>query len=1099
MPPKGRPGVPSASAPPSKTASSPQLQPIVAFYIFLAANIVAAAFSPIQDCDEVFNYWEPTHYLNHGHGLQTWEYSPEYAIRSWTYVGMHAVVIWVGRLLPFVGSKVAEFYFLRVVLALLCAVCETRLYSAISRTMNSRVAIYFLMVMIFSPGMYHASPAYLPSSFAMYTTMLGFSAFMDWRGGIKTAQGVFWFAFGSLLGWPFAGALIIPFLVEEVLLASRSGKLYEGVWRILDGIVRSLIVLGIQMFIDSAFFYRKAASVPLNIVIYNVFSGGDKGPNIYGVEPWHFYFRNLALNFNAWFFLALGALPLLLLQHIIRQKVISNQSLLRGIVFVSPFYLWLGIFTLQPHKEERFMYPAYPALALNAATSFHILLANFGSSDPRDLVSMIPPKLKLAIVSIFVLGTLDLGILRTIGTMTAYSAPLTIYSPLQRKGVVKAGDNVCLGKEWYRFPSTYLLPKQVRAKFIKSEFSGLLPGEFSEAKVGFGLFPGAWLLPSGMNDENREDLGKYIDIKHCKFLVDSRFRSVPSTPLEPDYISDIETWETLSCTRFLDSNDTGIVGRLLWIPDWPIIPNRFRRKWGQYCLLRRRDEMQNALVRAILGGEAGIGERDSSVDCTLDLIGQTYPQSTTQVLEPHTRISMNVIACISSDKGVEGMIHNGAMASLLPRFEHKVDEVREWVRHNCNVAGLGSTYRMAHLDGRSLLYGALLGVTLAWVASIITRRMRARKLAVRPGTPDLEKRSPFRAAEREPGVWIPQDFKRPAPPAYPEWSVSSTKPLPYRPFRYGPKYNVTMGLRNMHWDEWIELDSDYMKFHDLKAQRIIERGPKCSRTAPEAFDGACELLEELVDYLPQRYPSLYRKTDVGMDNVVTGESFNIVERPLKEDPMQMAARFVQDDLAIMFEKPDGQYYLLAGAILLAGFWRLEDKLGMSMSEIHTSGDVPQFKEKLEKGMTNFFKRIQPEKPVLRNNYFIQVDDELAWSSSIGSEDSDGIGWFTAEKNKAIQNHFFRSERQSLRRLPRSGGVVFTIRTYFHPITDVCKEPYVPGRLASAVRSWGEDVSRYKGKERYQDVLLEYLDAKHEEQVKGGLDMEREDEVRSYPF
>ena len=34
----------------------------------------------------------------------------------------------------------------------------------------------------------------------------------------------------------------------------------------------------------------------------------------------------------------------------------------------------------------------------------------------------------------------------------------------------------------------------------------------------------------------------------------------------------------------------------------------------------------------------------------------------------------------------------------------------------------------------------------------------------------------------------------------------------------------------------------------------------------------------------------------------------------------MCARLVQDDLAIMFEKPDGQYYLLAGAILLAGFW-----------------------------------------------------------------------------------------------------------------------------------------------------------------------------------
>ena len=66
---------------------------------------------------------------------------------------------------------------------------------------------------------------------------------------------------------------------------------------------------------------------------------------------------------------------------------------------------------------------------------------------------------------------------------------------------------------------------------------------------------------------------------------------------------------------------------------------------------------------------------------------------------------------------------------------------------------------------------------------------------------------------------------------------------------------------------------------------------------------------------------MFARTAVGLDNKATGESFNLFERPLKEDPMQIAARLVQDDLAIMFEGPDGQYYLKAGAILLAGFWR----------------------------------------------------------------------------------------------------------------------------------------------------------------------------------
>lgn len=77
--------------------------------------------------------------------------------------------------------------------------------------------------------------------------------------------------------------------------------------------------------------------------------------------------------------------------------------------------------------------------------------------------------------------------------------------------------------------------------------------------------------------------------------------------------------------------------------------------------------------------------------------------------------------------------------------------------------------------------------------------------------------------------------------------------------------------------------------------------------------------------------------------------------------------------------------------------------------------------------------------------------------------------------------------------------MFTIRTYFHPITEICDEPYVPGRLASAVRSWGEDVARYKGRDRYGDVLLEYLDRRHEEQVAAGLEIGKEEEVHNYPF
>lgn len=223
--------------------------------------------------------------------------------------------------------------------------------------------------------------------------------------------------------------------------------------------------------------------------------------------------------------------------------------------------------------------------------------------------------------------------------------------------------------------------------------------------------------------------------------------------------------------------------------------------------------------------------------------------------------------------------------------------------------------------------------------------------------------------------------------------------------------------------------------------------------------------------------------------------------------MATAGRLVQDDLALMIEGSDGQYYLLAGSILLAGFWRLSDKFGMPLSEIHTSGSVPSFKPKLERGMMNFFRRLQPPNPVVRNNYFIQVDPDLAWSRSLGDEDGTVIGWTNSECVSDIKRHYFRTERQSLRRLPRSGAIVFTIRIYLEPIVKIARERGVPGRLASAIRGWSEETIVYKGRERYGDALLAYLDQRHAEQVESGEvraadDGEDDDEKeggRKYPF
>lgn len=152
------------------------------------------------------------------------------------------------------------------------------------------------------------------------------------------------------------------------------------------------------------------------------------------------------------------------------------------------------------------------------------------------------------------------------------------------------------------------------------------------------------------------------------------------------------------------------------------------------------------------------------------------------------------------------------------------------------------------------------------------------------------------------------------------------------------------------------------------------------------------------------------------------------------------------------------------------------------------------KEKLDISLKRFFRRIAVDKPVIRNNYFIQTNvgdgpnsmdkEELAWSeSSVGPEDEFRHGSHGEDRNKegsekvTIEGMCLRTERQTLRRLGISGGVVFTVRTYMTPVVSLAEEEGVAARLASALRSWPEDVGRYKGKERgrWWKVVVEYLD------------------------
>ncbi|BGP17367.1 hypothetical protein JCM10213_003411 [Rhodosporidiobolus nylandii] len=376
-----------------------------------------------------------------------------------------------------------------------------------------------------------------------------------------------------------------------------------------------------------------------------------------------------------------------------------------------------------------------------------------------------------------------------------------------------------------------------------------------------------------------------------------------------------------------------------------------------------------------------------------------------------------------------------------------------------------------------------------------------------------------------------------APPVQPLYgydlqTLKATKPLPFRPFRWGPTYPQHMAIRNItDFSNWLQLDNCYSSIISVRQRRTYDPSYKSTATQPGYHAHALECLCEIASFLSVRFPELFKVTRttyvpgkpetygdsivgeeggavVAVENCVTGEKFDFAELEAKEgkewNPMKVAGLLLQDDIALMVEDEQGQYRFQAGSICTAGFWRLQDKIGLTLDDIHFEGSVPNYKEKYQKAMNGFFSKLALEKLVERNNYFFQVDGGLDWS-----EKTNGTEQIFDQYNKGPKEHLvpqtddvkrpmeatdirevrFRTERQSLRRLPKTRAIMFTVRTYLIPVVDLADEPGVPGRMASGIRSWPQgdrQVNWYKGGELFNPVLLPYLDMKHDEQIKNGV-------------
>lgn len=94
----------------------------------------------------------------------------------------------------------------------------------------------------------------------------------------------------------------MPVIVD--LLINRKKRKYIIKWSAIFG-----VLLLVPLIVTDTLYYGKLVIAPLNIVLYNVFS--SHGANLYGTEPWTFYFSNLLLNFNLALIASAASLPVM--------------------------------------------------------------------------------------------------------------------------------------------------------------------------------------------------------------------------------------------------------------------------------------------------------------------------------------------------------------------------------------------------------------------------------------------------------------------------------------------------------------------------------------------------------------------------------------------------------------------------------------------------------------------------------------------------------------------------------------------------------------------------------------------------------------------
>ena len=257
-----------------------------------------------------------------------------------------------------------------------------------------------------------------------------------------------------------------------------------------------------------------------------------------------------------------------------------------------------------------------------------------------------------------------------------------------------------------------------------------------------------------------------------------------------------------------------------------------------------------------------------------------------------------------------------------------------------------------------------------------------------------------------------------------------------------------MGVRPVAEANWLVVDDHYGRETKLKARLVTEAKPEVvafSEGSGPAGDEAASLVGRWLDAY---HPDSDALADRGSEEALVAASLK-----------------TQEDLCVMESDRDGRWRFSAGVVCFPTYWRLADKIGLGQAEVH--GPVPDYQDHLEKKVSTFFDRLGPGQIMGRRNWGISAYPLL----------------FLPDLAKVVPPDEFdpakmwlRSERQTLRRLPSSGGILFTIKVQMAPLVEVAHRPELAARIVAAVGAWPNELrTGQAGSRPWFDHAINWLD------------------------